>query len=256
MATKINARLRHKRGTEISIPTLVDGQIYLCTDTHKIYKGTSTGENILIGDIKQLTSIANKVNTPITIHNDNVDMNTITTTGLHRIRTTLNSPTGGDMDYIVDVFNPFEDSAIIIQICYCLWENTNVIYERKLVNGKWTVTQLSMHENKEIALPLRSTVVEYGNSTGYRNTITKKNDGTVIINFVIKKTDGSRINANEMISIADIPVGYRIHPSFGVASGWGTNTAGFTYVDNSNVLVAYSVSECDAIVGNLTGELI
>ncbi|MEX0083117.1 hypothetical protein AB2T90_11850 [Clostridium butyricum] len=51
-------------------------------------------------------------------------------------------------------------------------------------------------------------------------------------------------------------MGYRIHPSFGVASGWGTNTAGFTYVDSSNVLVAYSVSECDAIVGNLTGELI
>lgn len=256
MTTNINARLRHKRGTEATMPTLVDGQLYLCTDTQKMYKGTSMGENILVGDIKLLTSIANKVNTPITIHNDNEDINAITTTGLHRIRTNINSPTGGDMDYVVDVFNPFEDSAIIIQICYCLWENTNVIYERKLVNSKWTVTQLSMNENKEITLPLRDTFAEYANSGGYRNTITKKNDGTVIINFAIKKSDGSKIRANEMISIADIPLGYRVHPTFGVASGWGTNTAGFTYVDDSNVLVAYSVSECDAIVGNLRGELI
>lgn len=60
MATKINARLRHKRGTETSIPTLVDGQIYLCTDTHKIYKGTSTGENILIGDIVELEKLKTK----------------------------------------------------------------------------------------------------------------------------------------------------------------------------------------------------
>lgn len=59
MATKINARLRHKRGTEGSIPTLVDGQIYLCTDTHRIYKGTSTGENILISDINKLNTIYN-----------------------------------------------------------------------------------------------------------------------------------------------------------------------------------------------------
>lgn len=60
MATKINARLRHKRGTETSIPTLVDGQIYLCTDTHKIYKGTSTGENVLIGDINELEKLKTK----------------------------------------------------------------------------------------------------------------------------------------------------------------------------------------------------
>lgn len=59
MATKINARLRHKRGTEGSIPTLVDGQLYLCTDTHRVYKGTSTGENILVSDIKKLNTISN-----------------------------------------------------------------------------------------------------------------------------------------------------------------------------------------------------
>ena len=108
----------------------------------------------------------------------------------------------------------------------------------------------------EIPLPLRSTIIEETNTNGYRNVITKKDDGTIVINFVVKKADGSNIKANEMLPVADIPVGYRIHSAFGVASGWGANTAGFTYVDISNVLVAYSPTECKAIVGNLTGELI
>lgn len=226
-----------------------------------------TSATTLKGAVKELGSQMNEntngINTinkfldkPITIHDDNTDMNTITKTGLHRVHTTVNAPYNGDIDYIVDVFNPFEDQSIIVQTIYSLWSHDGHIYKRTLNNSKWTTEQISINKNTEIPLPLRSTVVEETNTNGYRNVITKKDDGTIVINFVIKKTDGSRIHANEMIAIADIPVGYRIHPSFGVASGWGTNTAGFTYVDSSNVLVAYSVSECDAIVGNLTGELI
>lgn len=60
MATTVNATLKHKRGTEASMPTLKDGQIYLCSDTHKVYKGISTGENILISDIAQLKEKVNK----------------------------------------------------------------------------------------------------------------------------------------------------------------------------------------------------
>lgn len=59
MATTVNASIRHKRGTEASMPTLKDGQIYLCSDTHKVYKGTSTGENILICNISALNDLAN-----------------------------------------------------------------------------------------------------------------------------------------------------------------------------------------------------
>lgn len=59
MSTTVNATLKHKRGTEESMPVLKDGQIYLCSDTHKVYKGTSTGENILICDIASLNAMAN-----------------------------------------------------------------------------------------------------------------------------------------------------------------------------------------------------
>lgn len=53
MGQTTTAKLKHKRGTEASMPTLADGQLYLCTDTEKIYKGKS-GTNICIGDIKSL----------------------------------------------------------------------------------------------------------------------------------------------------------------------------------------------------------
>lgn len=61
MATTVNATLKHKRGTEASMPILKDGQIYLCSDTQKVYKGTSTGENILISDIASLNANAQKI---------------------------------------------------------------------------------------------------------------------------------------------------------------------------------------------------
>lgn len=220
-------------------------------------------EQLISDNASHLNENANDINTinkflekPITIHNDNTDMNTITKTGLHRVHTTVNAPYNGDMDYIVDVFNPFEDQSIIVQTIYSLWSHDGHIYKRTLNNSKWTTEQISINKNTEIPLPLRSTVVEETNTNGYRNVITKKDDGTIVINFVVKKADGSNIKANEMLPVADIPVGYRIHSAFGVASGWGANTAGFTYVDISNVLVAYSPTECKAIVGNLTGELI
>lgn len=229
------------------------------TNTENISKNTKNIESL----DAQMNENANDINTinkflekPITIHNDNTDMNTITKTGLHRVHTTVNAPYNGDMDYIVDVFNPFEDQSIIVQTIYSLWSHDGHIYKRTLNNSKWTTEQISINKNTEIPLPLRSTVVEETNTNGYRNVITKKDDGTIVINFVVKKADGSNIKANEMLPVADIPVGYRIHSAFGVASGWGANTAGFTYVDISNVLVAYSPTECKAIVGNLTGELI
>ena len=57
MAQTINVTLKHKRGTEASMPTLKEGQIYLCSDTHKVFKGTSSGENILISDIVALNNL-------------------------------------------------------------------------------------------------------------------------------------------------------------------------------------------------------
>jgi hypothetical protein len=53
----VNASLRHKRGAETSAPVLKDGQIYLCTDTDKIIKGTASG-NKVIGDINRVKDIA------------------------------------------------------------------------------------------------------------------------------------------------------------------------------------------------------
>lgn len=63
MATTVNATLKMKRGTEASIPTLKDGQLYLCSDTHKVYKGTSTGDNVLISDINKLITNTNNIQT-------------------------------------------------------------------------------------------------------------------------------------------------------------------------------------------------
>lgn len=64
MSTIINAKVRHKRGTEASIPSLLDGQIYLTTDFRKIYKGTSTGNKILFDD----TELVKKTKGTITFY--------------------------------------------------------------------------------------------------------------------------------------------------------------------------------------------
>ena len=50
MSTIVNAKTKQRRGTELSIPTLLAGELYLPTDKRKIYKGTSTG-NVLVGDM-------------------------------------------------------------------------------------------------------------------------------------------------------------------------------------------------------------
>jgi len=50
LSTIVNAKTKQRRGTELSIPTLLAGELYLPTDKRKIYKGTSTG-NVLVGDM-------------------------------------------------------------------------------------------------------------------------------------------------------------------------------------------------------------
>lgn len=57
MATTINARIKHKRGIESSMPSLKPGQLFLCTDTDKIYKGTESGRNVCVSDIKKLNNL-------------------------------------------------------------------------------------------------------------------------------------------------------------------------------------------------------
>ncbi|WP_455798967.1 pyocin knob domain-containing protein [Clostridium butyricum] len=194
---------------------------------------------------------------PITIHDDNTDMNTITKTGLHRVHTTVNAPYNGDMDYIVDVFNPFEDQSIIVQIIYSLWTHDQHIYMRTLNNSVWTTVQMSSNKSKEIPLPLNSPYLEYaGVSAGYSNKIIKKDNGTIIISFCVKKADGNRIAANELIGIANIPVGYRIKACFGSASIWGGFKPSLAYIDGSHTLTCRAVEEGEAIVGNIIGEAI
>ena len=59
MATIVNAKFKQKRGTEASIPILLEGELYVCTDSKKVYVGTASG-NQLICDISQLNEMVNK----------------------------------------------------------------------------------------------------------------------------------------------------------------------------------------------------
>ena len=221
-------------------------------------------EQLISDNTSHLNENTNGINTinkfldkPITIHDDNTDMNTITKTGLHRVHTTVNAPYNGDMDYVVDVFNPFEDQSIIVQIIYSLWTHDQHIYMRTLNNSVWTTVQMSSNKSKEIPLPLNSPYLEYaGVSAGYSNKIIKKDNGTIIISFCVKKADGSRIAANELIGIANIPVGYRIKACFGSASIWGGFKPSLAYIDGSHTLTCRAVEEGEAIVGNIIGEAI
>lgn len=253
MATTINARLIHKRGTEASIPTLKDGQIYLCTDSDKIFKGTSIGENKLVGDIKSLINLLDRGYSEIAKDMNGVSYKQIKENGLYK--NVGGTPTTGANGVLQVIANTDKWS-----VAYKWFDlsNANIVEYNSVKDGDSYSAWVKIATNKvtEIPLPLRSNVKEATNTNGYRNTITKKDDGTIIINFAINKADGSNIEPNEMIAIADIPIGYRIHSTFGVASGWGANIAGFTYVDTGNVLVAYSSTSASAIVGNLTGEAI
>ena len=62
MSTIINAKVQHKRGTESSIPTLMDGQIYLPYDARKIYKGTTTGNQIVFDDTEMVKKTKGVIN--------------------------------------------------------------------------------------------------------------------------------------------------------------------------------------------------
>ena len=69
MATIVNAKFKQKRGTEASIPVLLEGELYVCTDSNKLYVGTASG-NQLICDISQLNDMAQdieNINTDLTI---------------------------------------------------------------------------------------------------------------------------------------------------------------------------------------------
>lgn len=111
--------------------------------------------------------------------------------------------------------------------------------------------------DSSISLPLRSTLVEYeGVASGYSNKIIKKDNGIIIIHFCVKKSDGSGIKANELLFIADIPVGYRIKSTFGVASAWAGFKPSLPYLDSGNVLVCRVTEDCTAVVGNIIGEAI
>ncbi|WP_455808483.1 hypothetical protein [Clostridium butyricum] len=111
--------------------------------------------------------------------------------------------------------------------------------------------------DSSILLPLKSTLVEYeGVASGYSNKIIKKDNGIIIIHFCVKKSDGSGIKANELLFIADIPVGYRIKSTFGVASAWAGFKPSLPYLDSGNVLVCRVTEDCTAVVGNIIGEAI
>lgn len=58
MATIVNAKFKQKRGTEASIPVLLEGELYVCIDSNKLYVGTASG-NQLICDISKLNDIEN-----------------------------------------------------------------------------------------------------------------------------------------------------------------------------------------------------
>ena len=57
MATRIEAKLQEKRGTLASMPTLMDGQLYLSYDKRQIHKGTPNGTNVKVSDMDLLEDV-------------------------------------------------------------------------------------------------------------------------------------------------------------------------------------------------------
>lgn len=70
MATIVNAKFKQKRGTEESMPTLLEGEFYVCTDSYKLYVGSASG-NKLICDISQLNENTQEINNLKTLENWN-----------------------------------------------------------------------------------------------------------------------------------------------------------------------------------------
>lgn len=147
MATTINARLIHKRGTEASIPTLKDGQIYLCTDTDKIFKGTSTGENKLIGDINSLIALKEKdLRTGIFV-NEEIFSNNISVLRpyLNKWVTVQgtninNAPHSGALWAEVLTGGDYGSgtSSRVFQIATCIFFNARKVYIRYLQDTTWS----------------------------------------------------------------------------------------------------------------------
>ncbi|MBY6916064.1 pyocin knob domain-containing protein [Clostridium botulinum] len=179
-----------------------------------------------------IAKIDNFLKRPIIFHPDSTDLNTVTQTGLHRIMTAVNSPLGSAMDFMVDVFNPFEGNNSIIQMCYCLWEGADIIYERKFVNNKWSVRKIIPTDDTGwIDLPLIPPLVGYSD-----NVVPKyrKINNILEVRGAIKGL--KTINSNTGLDFSTLPVGFRPKHTIGVVCQGSRLSQWYLTVSSSGVL--------------------
>ncbi|EDT75155.1 hypothetical protein [Clostridium butyricum] len=263
MANKIQIR----RGKKANLPTLSAGEPAFCTDTNQLFVGNGAS-NIEYAKQSDVSAINTKVTNNTAQLNDitnsgyfdiskdakGADYKTIKSNGFYRNVT--GTPTVGTSGVLQVMANTDKWSVVY------RWSTISNAVITEYISCKdgdnysqWK--QISNNQNKEIELPLNSPYLEYaGVSAGYSNKIIRKDNGTIIISFCVKKADGSRISANELMAIANIPVGYRIKACFGSASIWGGFKQSLTYIDGSYTLTCRAVEEGEAIVGNIIGEAI
>ena len=290
MANKIQIR----RGIKANLPTLSAGEPAFCTDTNQLFVGNGStnieyakqisvdslnsqmNEKANLSDVKIFTSLSDiglSLDDMTTDFGSNIlkmikamgrnrklvlyPYSAETNTNLYNsVKTWCEVNTDAYTLVIESSFNGAENLPNKIEV----YPNTNTGNNRYFV-GFYDNAMGKCREvaglDSSISLPLRSTLVEYeGVASGYSNKIIKKDNGIIIIHFCVKKSDGSGIKANELLFIADIPVGYRIKSTFGVASAWAGFKPSLPYLDSGNVLVCRVTEDCTAVVGNIIGEAI
>lgn len=163
MSTLINAKLRHKRGTEASIPMLLDGQLYLCTDSHKLFKGTATG-NVCIGDITLLGLKANEADATRTTANKTTvtgAINELNDKGAYNVIVSNTSAVSSASGATTAV--PFDTNVIDPKTMHSTTVNNTRVNIVK--SGTYLIVGYGMWS---------------GYSTGYRELCIKINNATVI----------------------------------------------------------------------------
>ncbi|MCR1132293.1 pyocin knob domain-containing protein, partial [Clostridium botulinum] len=176
-----------------------------------------------------IAKIDNFLKRPIIFHPDGTDLNTVTQTGLHRIMTAVNSPLGSAMDFMVDVFNPFEGNNSVIQMCYCLWEGADIIYERKFVNNKWYIRKIIPTDDTGwIDLPLTNGITVDGNIIPQYRRV---NNQVFICGSILGVDSSAK-------TVATLPVGFRpSRANYYVGFTTGTYTNAIRIDSNGNIIV-------------------
>lgn len=147
MATIVNAKFKQKRGTEASIPVLLEGELYICTDSNKLYVGSASG-NQLICDISQLNNKENKYDGGIT------DLNLALTHGKYTFgNTAINGFKNwyGELEVIVNNGGTHNNDNWIWQFAY--YTDGTIATRCKANADNWTEwSLLSQSIKKELTL--------------------------------------------------------------------------------------------------------